>query len=275
MPATATEVLTIAASQLGQAEQPNGSNHTKFSEWYYGVHAAWCAMFVSWCFWSAGMPQPASTPKGYAWCSAGSEWYRSRGQLRPGSAGIRRGDVAFFEWGSTAGGYDHVGLVESVDVAAGTVTLIEGNVGNRVQRIRRSLATGGIHSHARPNYATAPEPPAPPPRPPGQTIDPRWQHFRPAETRSLRRQSPMMRGADVRELQFTANLVVADANTPGAAAKWVQVDGVFGQRTDQLVRLVQTYAKAAGEYPGAVDGIAGPATREAIEATLKRKGWWK
>ena len=53
---TASELLAIAASQIGTKESPAGSNNVKYNTWYYGkpVYGAetypWCAVFVSWCF---------------------------------------------------------------------------------------------------------------------------------------------------------------------------------------------------------------------------------
>ncbi len=148
-----SDVLAIEASQIGVAETPDGSNVTPYSQWI-GVIGAWCCSFQSWALVQAGLPI-GPTSKGAAWCSSLYEWYRSQGRAWVGVEGIRAGDLIFFEWGSTAGGYDHIGIVERVNGDV-TVTTIEGNVGNRVQRLTRSLATGGIHSHARPHYTTPP-----------------------------------------------------------------------------------------------------------------------
>ena len=46
----------IARSDLGYAESPPGSNHTKFGDWYgknvdkdsYFKTAPWCDMFLAW-----------------------------------------------------------------------------------------------------------------------------------------------------------------------------------------------------------------------------------
>jgi hypothetical protein len=47
--------LAKAAGELGYKESPAGSNHQKFGVWYGVDRQPWCAMFVSWCFWRAGM----------------------------------------------------------------------------------------------------------------------------------------------------------------------------------------------------------------------------
>jgi hypothetical protein len=146
-----SDVLRIQAAQIGTAENPNGSNVTPYSDWY-GLHGAWCAMFQSWCFDQAGLPVGPGA-KGAAWCSAMADWFESHGRLTFGTDGIRAGDVIFFEWGSTPGGYDHVGNVESVD--GDWLTTIEGNVGNRVQRLVRHRTLRGVASYGRPAYALA------------------------------------------------------------------------------------------------------------------------
>jgi hypothetical protein len=149
---TPSEVLLIAANQIGIAENPPKSNATPFSDWY-GFHDAWCAMFQSWCFDQAGLPLGPG-PKGAAWCSAMADWFDLQGRLVYGTGGLRAGDVIFFEWGTTAGGYDHVGIVERVH-GDGFITTIEGNMGDRVQRLVRWLATAGIDSYGRPAYTAS------------------------------------------------------------------------------------------------------------------------
>lgn len=144
--ATAEDALTLAASQLGIAERPDGSNVTPFSAWY-GITGPWCAMFVSWVFDRIGAPMPGGA-KGFAYCPTGVSAFRAAGKWGAGVAGIRRGDVVFFELG-TAAGIDHVGIVENVE-PDGRITSIDGNVGNRVGRITRRPTE--IVGFGRPDY---------------------------------------------------------------------------------------------------------------------------
>lgn len=154
---TANDILRLAASEIGASEIPDGSNHTKFSIWY-GYDAAWCNMFVDWVFYHSGMPiGPA--PKGAAWVSTTADWFAQKGRYHKGTDGLKPGDILFFEWGSTPGGYDHIGLCEQVN--GDTIVTIEGNVGNRVQRLVRHRITGGIDAYARPAYAIPPAPKPP------------------------------------------------------------------------------------------------------------------
>jgi len=181
-------------------------------------------MFQSWCFFNAGLPLGGQSTKGFAWCSSGEKWFQDLGRLTKGTGGLRAGDVIFFEWNMTAGGLDHVGLVESVN-GNGTITTIEGNVGNRVQRLNRPLATAGIVSYGRPAYSSS---------------------SAPAPTAQLR---PVLRigsrGPAVTELQ---NLLNAKANG------LLVVDGIFGPATRTAVLNVQRFFELTQ------DGIVGPQT---------------
>lgn len=52
---TASELIEIAASQIGTKESPANSNNVKYNTWYYGKAVSgsaypWCAVFVCWCF---------------------------------------------------------------------------------------------------------------------------------------------------------------------------------------------------------------------------------
>jgi len=70
---TPNDVLQVAMRQLGQKENPPGSNKSKYGNWY-GMDGAWCAMFVSYCFHQAGMPLPITNKKGFAYCPYGVDW---------------------------------------------------------------------------------------------------------------------------------------------------------------------------------------------------------
>ena len=151
---TPESVLKIATSYLGYKESPPGSNRTKFGEWYGMNGQPWCAQFVSFCFYTAGLPLPATTPKGFAYCPYGVNWFK---QLKRFYTTPAVGDVAFFDWSSGRDGIaDHVGIVEKVN-ADDTVTTIEGNTsasnnsnGGEVQRRKRSLSQ--IQGFGRPSY---------------------------------------------------------------------------------------------------------------------------
>jgi hypothetical protein len=154
---TPADVLTEAQRWLGTSEQPRGSNNVPGVTDWYGMRGAWCAMWVSRVFWNAGLPLPASTPKGFAWCSAGADWFRAQGRTHP-SRDARPGDVLFFEWGTgAAGGYDHTGICVAND--GNGLSTIEGNTSDAVRMHRRSY--GEVPEVGRPAF-TEPAPPPPP-----------------------------------------------------------------------------------------------------------------
>ncbi|HEY9695850.1 MAG TPA: peptidoglycan-binding protein [Trichocoleus sp.] len=144
--ASVKAILGRARGELGNGEQPSGSNRTKYGEWYGANGHPWCAMFVSWVFAHEGMPLSFTTKKGFAYCPSGMAGFKARGQWHV--SGPRPGDVVFFNW--DGGRVDHVGIVESVN-KDGSITTIEGNTShNKVEHRHRSGKT--IAGYGRPNY---------------------------------------------------------------------------------------------------------------------------
>jgi hypothetical protein len=52
---TAQSLIALAKKEVGQREQPDGTNITKYNTWYYGKKVKgdaypWCAVFQSWLF---------------------------------------------------------------------------------------------------------------------------------------------------------------------------------------------------------------------------------
>lgn len=138
----ASAVINAAIGELGQGEQPAGSNNTKYGQWFGINPAPWCAMFVDYIFNKAKLadlvPHTASAP---GMASAFGSRYHS------GGSGIQPGDVPFF---SAGGGISHVGFVEKV--SGSDVGTIEGNHSSFVQRVARSI--GQIVGYGRPNYGS-------------------------------------------------------------------------------------------------------------------------
>jgi hypothetical protein len=152
---TPLAVLDQARARLGWREQPDGSNRVAGVTDWYGMVGPWCAMFVSRCFWDAGLPLPATTAQGFAWTPSGVAWFKNQGRWHDGPAGIQPGDVVFFDF-QTGDRYpvDHVGIVEQVH-PNGTFTTIEGNTANQVARHRRTTCKG----YGRPPWHHPPTPP--------------------------------------------------------------------------------------------------------------------
>lgn len=117
--ASANAVVAAAASQVGyRATAESG----KFCDWY-GQHAYWCNMFVSWCAAQAGAT--AIIPRG-SYTPATAQWFKNKGQWVGRGGGARRGDIVYFDFPGGPNRISHVGIVESVRPDGSLVT-IEGN----------------------------------------------------------------------------------------------------------------------------------------------------
>ena len=246
--ATSDQVIEIFAGQVGAEESPAGSNQIKYGEWYGLNGNPWCAMFVSWCFFQAGLPLPASTEKGFAYTPSGANWFKKNGKWRDSSP--QKGDVVFFDFpGDNVNRISHVGIVESVN-ADGSINTIEGNTDERGGRtggkVMRRVRKVGIVGYGVPDYAAQseqePVPPTPEPAPAPQSNTERMI----MELPQLQRGS---RGHAVKNLQ-------ALINTRGHR---IGEDGDFGPATESALKQVQ-----AGFGDLTVDGICGPQTWRAL-----------
>jgi CHAP domain len=123
------KAVDLAEGQSGYDESACSSsvgNNTKFGVWYGMNCAAWCAMFVSWAYYQAGFPQPASTAKGFAYTPSGAAWYQSKGAWASAATNPERGWVVFF-YSASAGRIAHVGLVRGPRGSDGLIPTVEGN----------------------------------------------------------------------------------------------------------------------------------------------------
>lgn len=153
--ATASEVLRIAAAEVGVVESPPGSNRTKYGAWYGMNGVPWCAIFLSWVFAKAGMPEYRAhyTP---SWVA----WFKARGMWHAGHAGIAPGDVVFYDFPDSVRRVQHVGIVQKVGTTG--ILAIEGNTAigndsNGGQVMFRQRAFGPyIVGYGRPAYTAAP-----------------------------------------------------------------------------------------------------------------------
>jgi hypothetical protein len=142
-PDPGAKALAIAQAEIGQAEQPPGSNDSPRIAVYRtatqgsAAGVPWCAYFVSWAAAQAGAPL-GDHGQGLGAVAQIEDWARRTGKLLPAGATPRPGDLILF-------GSHHVGIVESV-AADGTITTVEGNSGNAVRRRERAPgeATGFV-----------------------------------------------------------------------------------------------------------------------------------
>lgn len=127
--------LAAAQAEVGVAEEPPGSNDgARIADYRAAVRGAipgapWCAYFVSWAAARAGTPL-GDAGEGFGSVAALTEWAGRTGKLLPAGSQPEPGDLVLF-------GDRHVGIVESV-AADGTLTTVEGNYGQGVQRTTRA-----------------------------------------------------------------------------------------------------------------------------------------
>jgi len=138
-------IVAIAESQLGQAEQPPGSNESPAIAEYRSATAGampgapWCAYFASWVARQAGEPVGAQG-EGLGSVSEIWSWAQSSGRAVANGPGVvpKPGDLIVF-------GSEHVGIVRGV-LPSGQIQTIEGNYENKVAANVRSPseATGYV-----------------------------------------------------------------------------------------------------------------------------------
>ena len=142
--AGASDVVRIAAAEIGTKESPAGSNRVKYANWYGANGQPWCAMFVSWVFAMAGLLNACGGK--FAYCPYWMNYAKEHGMWLDREEKPQPGDIIFFSNGSRA---CHVGIVEKRN-GTSSVTTIEGNTsttsndnGGAVMRRTRSYGSVG------------------------------------------------------------------------------------------------------------------------------------
>jgi hypothetical protein len=223
--ASGQQVLDIARSQLGIAENPPNSNNVLYADWagLTGTpdQKAWCAAFVCWVLTQAGALDVAR----FVGCPRGVDLYKAAGRF---GSEPRIASVVFFQWPGM-GRACHVGFVEVVR-SDGEVT-IEGNTdeagGGSGGKVMRHVRRANIVGFGYPQYdELAPQIPISVASHPMLKIG--------------------ARGDMVRLLQ--SKLGFTQKN----------VDGIFGPQTSAAVHQFQ------GSHQLVSDGIVGPRTWAAL-----------
>lgn len=164
MGTTVQNVLNVARSWIGRNEA-DGS-HRYIIDLYNSVKPLprgymvkytdhWCSTFVSAVAIKAGatdiIPRECGCEKQIELCKAMGIW------IEDGTITPRAGDIIFYNWDDNSqpnDGYaDHVGIVESV--GGYTITVIEGNMSERVGRRNIRVGNGNIRGYARPRYSAS------------------------------------------------------------------------------------------------------------------------
>jgi hypothetical protein len=148
--ASSSQIVKVAESQIGQGENPPGSNCT-----IYGPCEEWCALFASWVWKHAGVPLPGSTAV-YGYSGSLYIWAKEHGgRILPATATPAPGDAVFYGSGPTDSA--HVGIVQHV-YPDGRITTIEGNYAGHVTLVGPFLPSNPVGERA-PIYGYA-QPPA-------------------------------------------------------------------------------------------------------------------
>ena len=155
---TVDGMLAAMRALLGTVEEPSGSNHNFLTQWYANLYNSsqndydpcpWCDIAVSYAASVSGNLDAIQGP--HAWTVEHAKMFQNAGLWTYGTAGMRTGDIVFFDWkgGSSLSGIDHVGVCEAVN-STGYVTTIEGNTNDVCARRLRSPSL--IVGYGRPTY---------------------------------------------------------------------------------------------------------------------------
>lgn len=117
--ATVKELLTVARGELGNTENPAGSNRSKYGLWYGWNGVPWCMIFIMWCFAQVGVKLPKRT------ASCGDLMRAAQAAECWVTRDFRPGDVVIFDFPGGAA-TDHCGIVE-MELPDYGVQSIEGN----------------------------------------------------------------------------------------------------------------------------------------------------
>jgi hypothetical protein len=141
----AQQMLAAASAEVGQAEQPPGSNDSpRIAEYRTATSGSgvgpWCAYFTSWAAKQAGIPL-GEAGQGFGLVDAVYAWGERTGRAIPaGTAPPQPGDLIVWD--------EHIGIVESVQ-ADGTIQTIEGNSSDQVARRTYGSDGGGAIGYVR------------------------------------------------------------------------------------------------------------------------------
>ena len=161
---TAQDLLNVARGWLGCSES-NGT-HRQIIDLYNSVKPLprgyavkysdeWCDTFVSACGIKAGCSDLIGRECG---CEQHVNIFKNLGiWIEDGTIKPQAGDIILYNWDAGVqpnNGYsDHIGIVESV--SGYTITVIEGNMNERVGRRNIRIGHGNIRGYARPRYSTS------------------------------------------------------------------------------------------------------------------------
>lgn len=269
--ASPSDVLRVAASQVGVCEKPSGSNCVKYNTWFYGKKVSgsdysWCATFIVWCFYKAGLLNLVTKNASAAYIQddivnkRGGSWImrknKSEDARRAYLAKAKPGDIVSFDFGRYDAWRSHVGILK--EVSGDYLILYEGNTSKK-----RSQSNGGMVCEQRRIYTSA-----------CSAVRPKWSGVEPEPFKPLEVDGQFGVMTKMR-LQRWLN-VTEDAEIGKTTVRALQkkigmnskdIDGEWGRVT---TRALQTYLTRQG-FPVMVDGVRGKATIKALQKFLNRE----
>jgi hypothetical protein len=261
---TAQEALDMARSFIGLVEGP-GNNQTIFGEYTGYNYQPWCGSFCKYILdktGTGGEPSPVYTPSGV-------QGYRSVGRFIPRNGNPEPGDLVFFDWagGQSAGGTDHVGMVEAV-LPDGRIQTIEGNTSSGSSGSqsdgggvwRRIRTRGNIVGFGHPNYSGPAS--SNPVGPNGEAID--WAAVRRLAARAnLDSLSKFPANTILKRGDRNLMVTVLQKSLNVATGRRLVEDGDYGPATQSAVTDFQKFFKLEA------DGVMGNQTRFMLAVCLK------
>lgn len=123
-----SKVIELAREQLGQTENPAGSNLTKYGFWYGVNGVPWCVIFLCWLFDQAGESTAFFGGAQTASCGTLLRWYKEQG-LTVDKQSVQAGDIVLLNFSGTVEP-QHCGLVTHVERSGGSILYIKTIEGN-------------------------------------------------------------------------------------------------------------------------------------------------
>ena len=125
---SAERVIATALAELGNTENPAGSNLTKYGEAYGWNGVPWCVIFLWWCFREAGEAMAFFNSGKTASCSKLVELYQAEGKWF--TENFQPGDIAVMTFAANRA-IQHCGLIVEIhwkpDASLDYVVTVEGN----------------------------------------------------------------------------------------------------------------------------------------------------
>lgn len=266
------KVVSIALGEVGYVEKATNTsldlktanagtaNWTKYARdlWQAGYYNGnkngyeWCDVFVDWVFFEAfgktegQLMQYQSGPLGAA-CPYSAGYYKAKKRY---DRQPRVGDQAFFQQN---GQLVHTGIV--VGMSETTVTTVEGNADNRVQKRTRQRADSYIDGYGHPDYDGSSDAVSAPAGSADKAAQVRaWQSW-------LGVTADGVYGPDTQQAALVRSLRGLLRLHPMGS----------GDRGD-AVQTVQGRLYSLGYDPGGLDGRYGPGTAEAVRSFQTAQG---